>query len=229
MGEIKSVRFNDDDLYDQINEYADRHERSFGWVVNKACEQFFSSDEFPVPKEAETGPSGVSTYMLMIDFELQDIIDKDTHANNIMAFVHNWLIAQKGTIASYPRLEHLGPMSLDERLGYVRHHGYQKIGKLDKIAITPPPEPEGVVIENGTYPPEGKAFPSPDDLQKAAEHALEPPHGMPLVRPTPRVQRDLEEPICPWTDKTAAEQQADEAANSWNDDGSIQDDVNQTI
>ena len=121
---IRSIRFRHDN-WKKMLDLVDRWDRSPNWIVNKMIADY--GEEFPEPEAPVDPTGGVSTYMLQIEFQIQDVVDKDTHAYNVMSYIHDWLVQQTGVVASYPRIDLIGPMGYDERFGYKQQFGYSKL------------------------------------------------------------------------------------------------------
>jgi hypothetical protein len=139
---VRSVRFKGPN-WEKMLRLVEHFDRSPNYIVNKLVEEH--DNQIPQPQLIINGPGhgGVSTYLLQIEFQIQDIAATDNHAHNVMAYMHDWLMQQTGTVASYERIDHLGPMEYDERFGYKQPFGYSKQAPFDP----PPPSDDNVGID----------------------------------------------------------------------------------
>lgn len=140
---VRSVRFRGP-VWEKMLRLVEQFDRSPNWIVNKLVSEY--GNEFPEPQRVEDPHGGVSTFMLQIEFQTEGIIDSDTNAYNVMAFVHDWLVQQTGVVASYPRIDHIGPMGYDPRFGYEQKFGYSKLDPRQPVKASDEPPIEPMVI-----------------------------------------------------------------------------------
>ena len=127
---VRSVRFRKE-TWEKMHELTQQFDRSPNWIVNKLVNDY--GNEFPEPQRVDEPSGGVSSYMFQIEFQTEELTDPDTHAYNVMSFVHDWLVQQTGVVASYPRIDHIAPMGYDERFGYRQKFGYSKLDPHDVV------------------------------------------------------------------------------------------------
>lgn len=139
---VRSVRFKAPN-WEKMLRLVEQFDRSPNWIVNKLIDEH--GNEFPEPERIEDPQGGVSSFMLQIEFQTEGLIESDTHAYNVMSYIHDWLVEQTGVVASYPRIDRIAPMGYDERLGYQQRFGYSKLDPHEPVPKSIEPPVEAVV------------------------------------------------------------------------------------
>lgn len=111
-------------------------DRSVSYFINQIIEtRRIGSAHNPIKLDAHN--PGISTYQLLIEFELQNVTNKDEHAFNILKRIHNLLLSLPGTHSSKEMLNQLAPMQYDAaQIGNVQPFGYEGITPTSLIKET---------------------------------------------------------------------------------------------